>query len=946
VAAITCGNCGATHDTVADVRTCFQSFVASGAVDTGTGLAEVAGPRAATVAEGPAPRPIVRPADAWRGPDALGRGLVVRPGQAVPAPWAGAPVVAIDADHLEAADVAAVARHWSARRRFVVTLTGDLDHAVEAAAVAGRAPWELEPGFTFEAERLWYLLNDHAVDDRLPGGARFAPAERAVALGCVADPLADVRLPDGRLAYLDGGPLAPLELDHPAVATISLDHGALRPLEARAPSADLAPDQLAAVGHVGGAARIIAPAGSGKTRVLTERARHLLGGWGVPAGALCLVAFNVRAAEEMRSRTLDQPGLHVRTLNSLGLAIVNGSGPFLARPDARRLTTIDEFDVRRILETLVRFPRRAGTDPVAPWLEALAAVRLGLQDPVAVEELFDGDVEGFADVLPRYRAELARRGVLDFDEQITTALERLVGEPAARAAAQRACRVLLVDEFQDLAPAHLLLVRLLCAPRFDCFGVGDDDQTIYGYVGANPDWLVRFSDWFPGAHSHALTVNYRCAPGVVTAASNLLTRNTRRVPKEIHPRPGRAATEGDLRILRTADPPASTVAEVRALLDGAVAPGDVAVLTRVNVTLLAVQLGLAAVGVPTNAPVDVSLLARSGVRAALAWLHLAADPARLTGASIADAARRPSRGLSPRVVEWMGEQRDLAGLRRLAGRLSTPRDADKVEAFVADVARLAALAADGADTAALLAAVRDQLGLGITLETLDRSRRDLDRSAHGDDLAAMLAVAHLHPDPATFPAWLRAQLERAGTDRRDDGVHLATVHKVKGREWPHVIVHDATEGLLPHRLANDREEERRVFHVAITRSSVATVVVSDAAAPSTFLDELAEPGEPPRPSRNADPDPRRVGPGAVVSVPSGDADPRITAALKSWRRERAHRDGVPAYVVLPDKAVDDIARRHPGSLADLARCHGIGPMKLERYGDEILAALDAAVAER
>lgn len=1005
MASIACGNCGGTHPTVAEVRACFARGAQAGAPAPapewdlppdpgddmdgwdapppeelfdrppgrpggvaarpsgggarprpGAGATRPTSARPADRPTGgqaarpaatarprpsePAAAPLPRAAEAWAGPAELGRGLVIRPGGPVAGPWADAPVVAVDADRLDPAAVATVAGHWAARQRFVVELAGDLDAVVARAARVDRAPWELEPGFTFEAERLADLLADHAVDATDPAAARYRPAERAVARGARdgAGEGVDVLLADGRPAFLDGGPLQPFGLAAAVVPVMAIDHGGLAPLGTVAPRAELAPDQLAAVAHAGGGARIIAPAGSGKTRVLTERARHLLDDWGVPSGALCLVAFNVRAAEEMRARTPDLPRLHIRTLNSLGLAIANGSGPFLPRPDGRRLTTIDELEQRRILERLVKFPRRAGTDPAAPWLEALATVRLGLQDPHAVEDAFDGDVDGFAEVLPLYRAELARRSAVDYDEQISAAIERLLTEPEARTVARRACRVLLVDEFQDLAPAHLLLVRLLSAPRFDCFGVGDDDQTIYGYVGADPDWLVRFPHWFPGAGSHALTVNYRCAPGVVTAAANLLTRNGRRVAKEIHARPGRPTTDGDLRVVRTADTTATTVEEVRALVAGGAAPGDVAVLTRVNVTLLPVQLGLAAAGVPTTAPVDTQLLTRSGVRAALAWLQLAVHPTRLGGGHVSDAARRPARGLSPRVVEWMGEQRDLDGLRRLAGRLTSQRDADKVHGFVADVERLAALAEGGADAADLLEAVRDQLGLGAAMDTLDRSRRDLDRSAHGDDLAAMVAVARLHPDAATFPAWLRTQLERAKAGRRDDGVHLATVHKVKGREWPHVVVHDASDGLLPHRLANDREEERRVFHVGITRSSVATVVVADRSSPSPFLDELAEPGEPPRVVRSTRPAPAAAP--AAPAQPAGDAG--ITESLKAWRRERAKRDGVPAYVVLPDKAVDDIARRSPGSLADLARCHGIGPAKLERYGDEILAAVDAA----
>ncbi len=338
-------------------------------------------------------------------------------------------------------------------------------------------------------------------------------------------------------------------------------------------AADLAPDQLAAVTHPGGAARIIAPAGSGKTRVLTERARHLLRQWNVPSGALSLVAFNKRAQEEMRERTPDLPGLHVRTLNSIALAIVNGTAPFAPQP--RTWRTIDEPDVRRIIGDLVSFPKKRNSDPVAPWIEALSLIRLGLVPPEQAEQQYDGDVDGLTAVWPAYRARLERQGAVDFDDQIYRALLVLLTQPEARRAAQRACRIMLVDEFQDLTPAHLLLVRLLSAPGGAVFGVGDDDQTIYGYNGADPAWLIDFAALFPGAGEHPLEVNYRCPAGTVEVVDRLLRHNRRRVPKTIRA----ASTDpGGWSIERGADPVAASLAAVeRALAEGA-PPGDIAVL--------------------------------------------------------------------------------------------------------------------------------------------------------------------------------------------------------------------------------------------------------------------------------------------------------------------------------------------------------------------------------
>ena len=821
---------------------------------------------------------------------------------------------------------------------------------------------------------------------------------------------ADVCTPAGEPAWCDGGPLD-LALTTgdglPVLHRTWLEHGRVAPLVNPAPTADLAADQLAAVTHRGGPCRVISPAGSGKTRTLTERARHLVAGCGLPPSALTLVAYNTRAAGEMRERLGELPGLQIRTLNALGLAIVGGTGPF-RRPGARPPRVLDEREVRDHLERLVKFPRRANTDPAALWIEALGQIRLGLRDPADVEAEYQGDVDGLADVFPRYREALRRDGAVDFDEQIYQAVEVLLREPEARRAAQRTCRVMLVDEFQDLTPAHLLLIRLLAAPTYDVFGVGDDDQTIYGYQGADPRWLIDFAEYFPGAASHPLTVNYRCPPAVIGAARNLLTRNRRRVPKTVEPAPGRAADAGALRLVTAGDPasgsppspagtgtvdrpptealplvttgdPASsssprpaereavdgpqivqteaatvgaTVEAVRAHLDAGAAPSDVVVLARVNAALAPAQVALTVAGVPVDpVPGIRNWLQRTGVRSALAWLDLALDARSLSGAAIREAARRPPRGLSPKLLDWMSEQRDLGGLERLAGRVSRERDQEKLLAFIADVRLVAGVVTDGGDTAAVMATVRDRIGLGGAVESLDRSRGRVDRSTHGDDFDALHQLATLHPDPRTFRRWLGDQLNTELPAGEGGRVHLSTVHRVKGLEWPQVVVHEVSNRLFPHRLVvglDGREEERRIFHVALTRCSESVTVVAPADALSPFLGELAAPGEPP-PRPAPAPPAARLPAGRTEKghkAPSAPVDPAtwkqsqaLHEALRQWRRARSTADGVPAYVVFADRTLDDLVARRPTTFPELLACHGIGPAKVENYGDELLAVI-------
>ena len=231
------------------------------------------------------------------------------------------------------------------------------------------------------------------------------------------------------------------------------------------------------------------------------------------------------------------------------------------------------------------------------------------------------EVEGLSAAFPRYRAELRRLGAVDYDEQLYAAAELLLGDHELRNRWQQRCRHLLVDEFQDLTPLHLLLIRLLALPTLEVFGVGDDDQVIYGHAGATPDYLIDFDRYFPGAAYYALSVNYRCPQAVVGAAATLLRYNRRRVEKEIVAGPAAAEGEGTFRIVE--HDPVEAVSRlldrVRAwLASDEVEPRQIAVLSRVNASLLAPQVALLDADIPVNSTLGPTLLERTAVRAALA----------------------------------------------------------------------------------------------------------------------------------------------------------------------------------------------------------------------------------------------------------------------------------------------------------------------------------------
>ena len=993
----------------------------------------------------------------------LGRGVVVLPGDAPPLNWASCPRVVIDDASLENPGPVAeeLHRYWFDRRPVVVELGVD-PAALRAPEHCGRPVYELTPHFEFSRERLQFLVWANNYDARggvpiwwhgrkaarrggaqgvreAPAGSGEAPLADVATTGvatvdvATADvATADIVLADGTAVFIDGGPPQPPELASGigVVHRWNAEAGQLRPAGGVHAPADLAPDQLAAVHHRAGPARVIAPAGSGKTRVLTERLRYLVTECGVHPATITALAYNNKAAAEMRQRCADidgSPGLNIRTLNSLGLWICNEFGA------GGHMRVLEEPAVRDLLQRHIEIRRQANTDTVAPYIEALSAIRLGLTAPHLVEEAMP-DASGIAEGFDRYRAALAESGAVDFDEQIYRAIEILLTDPTAREVAQSRCRLLLVDEFQDLNPAHLLLIRLVASPSYDCFGVGDDDQVIYGYSGATPEFLIDYPRYFPGAGAHALTVNYRCPTAVIDAARHLLSYNARRLEKDIHAPEGRADVpgafgaplngSGPVAVLKApADGLAGLAVEtIAAWRAGGVDLSDIAVLARVNSALLPVQVACMESGVPCSTPLSAGVLQRTGIRTAFAYLRIGADPEHITREDIIETIRRPSRGIAPKVVDMLTSRptSSISDIRRLASRLSG-RDVPKLGVYASDLDTV--VRSSKRSSLAALKAIRVEVGLGETMDVLDSSRSEADRSTHTDDLAALESVAALHPDVTSFEPWLREVLSR--TAGEGPSVLLSTIHRIKGREWDHVIIFDASRGLFPHRLGNDEEGERRVFHVALTRARSQVVALADADAPSIFLSELDGTRVRPSPASVDDgrggggtPDPKSRANGntrtrraatkgkgarvfADVTLPTVEAVPglvvddrgtvgtviEVTAdaailstgtvrlkvalgadvridgrtvtlvapgaaaagaeaekALRAWRTALASQEGVPAYVILKDAELAGIAARDPATLAELSACRGMGQIRLERWGDEILAVLDAARA--
>ena len=647
--------------------------------------------------------------------------------------------------------------------------------------------------------------------------------------------------------------------------------------------ADLNAAQREAVLAASGPLAIVAGAGSGKTRVISRRAAYAIETEVVPADRILLVTFTDKAAGEMveRMAMLGHRGVMARTFHAAALAQLRHFWP--RRHDGATLPATLDSKLRLLVPLVAKLPggyRFTPARDVADTIEWAKVRRIGPDRWIAE----GGDrapipADLFARLYRDYERAKVRAGVLDFEDMLVETVELLERDDEAAALVRARKRWFSVDEYQDTNPLCERLLELWLGPSRDLAVVGDPDQTIYTFTGATPDYLLRFGERHPGARTVELTTNYRSSPQILALANRL----------------GSHGSRGALRATRP-DGPAPSIREfidvdaeihdivawIRATREAGVDAAEIAVLVRTNAQLPPIEDALTRAAIPF-AVRGQRFFDRAEVREARRLLA-GARPAA-TGAPLVEAVERL-------FVDRLG---------------------------LDDVA--ADTGAEGRERAASL-----ELLLGIV-----------------EDLAAA--------EPGIGVADVLAELDRraaAESEAVSGGVNLLTYHRAKGLEWDAVYLPSLDEGLLPIRQARELEEiaeERRLLYVGITRARRHLVLSCATRRPSRFLLELSP--KTGRRSSGAGPRVRgeagkvRVLPGAPIAVAVA-ADDRLLEALRKWRRERAMEDAVPAYVVAHDTMLTAIADERPRSIPALRRIRGMGPAKLERYGAQILAVVEAA----
>ncbi|MEJ7634208.1 UvrD-helicase domain-containing protein [Aeromicrobium sp.] len=659
--------------------------------------------------------------------------------------------------------------------------------------------------------------------------------------------------------------------------------------------------QQSAVSHPTGPLLVVAGAGSGKTRVLTRRIAWLIAARGAHPGSILAITFTNKAAAEMRERVAELVGPRARMM---WVSTFHAACVRILRREASKFgftstfTIYDAADQRRLMTLICRDmdldPKRINPRAVLNWISNL---KNELVDHESAAGRADNPTEEiYAEAYKAYQARLQAANAMDFDDLIMNTVHLLQAWPEVRETYRRRFRHILVDEYQDTNHAQYQLIKELTDEESDLLVVGDSDQSIYAFRGANIRNILEFEDDFPNAATILLEQNYRSTQTILSAANAVISRNEGRKDKQLWSAEG----DGEKIVGYVGDDErdeAQFIAdEIDKLTDAsAAAAKDVAIFYRTNAQSRVFEEVFIRVGLPYRVVGGVRFYERKEIKDALAYVRVLVNPR--DAVSLRRIINEPKRGIGERAeaaIQRLATAEGISFWEALtradeATDLAT-RSSNAIQAFTSMMAELITMAESGAPADAVLEAALTRSGY---LSTLEQSTDPQDET-RVENLAELVAVARefvvgastvadellvergvdvlqeersaavdaISDEPDLAAGSLAAFLEQVALvadadqipDEGDGVVTLMTLHTAKGLEFPVVFLTGLEDGVFPHMrsLADSKEleEERRLAYVGITRARTRLYVTRAATRsawgapaynpPSRFLDELPE----------------------------------------------------------------------------------------------------------
>lgn len=637
----------------------------------------------------------------------------------------------------------------------------------------------------------------------------------------------------------------------------------------------LNPRQREAVLHTEGPLLILAGAGSGKTRVLTIRTAHLIH-MGIPANTVLAVTFTNKAAREMKERVSSiLKGLNggsgkspaVSTFHSLCLNILRREIERLGyRKDFTIYDTSDQLSLLRNILAEVKFADKSFK--VEQVMERISKSKNHMPAPrsAAKPGSREDDLETISSYLyPKYLEALKSLNALDFDDLLLLTLRLFREHPGVLEKYRDRFRYIMVDEYQDTNRVQYDFIRLLAGERKNLCVVGDDDQSIYAWRGADMGNILDFEKDFPGAAVVRLEQNYRSFGNILKAANGVIKNNKKRMEKALWTDRGDGP---EVKLYRAPDGDAEAewvAARIQQLtFEKKLSFEDFAVIYRANLFSRQFEQALRSKRIPYSVVGGTSYFEHREIKDLAAYLRIIANPR--DELSLLRIANIPRRGLGPTALGALADyaQQEKITLLEAFGRASETdglqgKAAEAAQGLAAAVSRYKSLFSGNKDMSASLRALSEEIGYRDHLQGLYKTPEAvMQRLQNIEGFIESLAHYEKSDESPSLHGFLETlaltDLLKEKEERQGSGVTLISFHSAKGLEFPVVFIVGVEDDILPHKKsiceADGIEEERRLFYVGITRAMKELYLThagsrmrynkSERCNPSRFIDELPE----------------------------------------------------------------------------------------------------------
>jgi len=594
--------------------------------------------------------------------------------------------------------------------------------------------------------------------------------------------------------------------------------------------------QREAVLCVDGPLLVLAGAGSGKTRVLTYRIAHLVRDCGVDPSQILAITFTNKAAGEMRSRLVEMLGPVAR---GMWVATFHAACVRILRAECERLgftrsfTIYDEDDSRRLIKEIMgELDYDVSVFPPKTVRARISAAKNKQQKPEDLRDFGSAPIDRVVKaVYTRLQERLLANNAMDFDDLLLN-VARLFDEfgEVLRRYQERFLYV-HVDEYQDTNHVQYLITRALAARRHNLMVVGDDDQSIYSWRGADLNNILEFERDYPAARVVKLEQNYRSTGNILEAANAVVAHNAARKAKRLFTTAAAGEKVSLYLAVNERDEARYVAGEIERLARGECGYGDLAVFYRTNAQSRVLEDALLRAGIPYRIVGGTRFFDRAEIRDVMAYLKVVINPA--DELSLRRIINTPRRGIGARTLEAIEAAARAGGLsfeeaaRDLARAGDTPTLKPAARGALADfLASIDAMRSWSGDLVNVVGMIIERSGLLAAFEA-ERSDEALARAENIHEfvnVAAEFAESHADDehDLFAFAEWLALRSDLDALADADDTVTLMTVHTAKGLEYPVVFITGLEEGLFPHANSiydtDGVEEERRLAYVAITRA--------------------------------------------------------------------------------------------------------------------------------